>query len=277
MKDPYLRDEAIIVNIKPETKDTKTYTMSFVDKSLQEKFSFVPGQFILISILGVGEAAFSLSSNPLDTETFATTIRKVGSLTGILDKCQIGDKLRVGGPFGHGWPVNSVKGKDVLLIAGGLGLLPIWPLVHLFRAYRQDYGNLEILYGAHSPEDCLFIDKYQTIRNIKDTYFTLTVDTVPGEKWEHNIGVVTTLFDRMITKPGSSVVLTCGPEIMMRFVVRDLLQKGFTEEEIYVSLERRMRCGFAQCGHCQIGPKFVCTDGPVFRYADIMALPDMNL
>ena len=278
MKDPYMRDEAIIVNIKPETKDTKTYTLSFIDKSIQDKFNFVPGQFMLISVLGVGDAAFSISSSPSETGSFSTTIRKVGSLTGALDKLKSGDKLWVGGPFGNGWPVNLMQGKNILIIAGGLGLLPVWPIVHLIRANRQDYGSLEILYGARSPEDCMFIDEYRNLVRIKDTCALLTADTVPDEvRWKYNVGVVTTLFSQMETKPDNTVVLTCGPEIMMHLAIQDLLKKGFSAEQIYVSLERRMKCGFAQCGHCQIGPKFVCKDGPVFRYSDIKDLPDLDI
>lgn len=278
MKDPYLIPDARILDIKPETRDTKTYTLAFVHPSIQEEFNFLPGQFILISVLGVGQAPFSLSSSPLAKKSFSTTIRKIGSLTTTLDKLKPGDKVQVGGPFGNGWPVNPMKGKNVLIIGGGLGLSPLWPVIHVIEARRSDYKNLEILYGAHSPEDCVFIEEYRRLADIENTCASFTVDKVPaGTEWSYNIGLVTSLLNQMESKPDNTVVLICGPGIMMRFVVQDLLKIGFSTEQIYVSLERRMRCGFGQCGHCQIGSKFVCKDGPVFKYADIKGLPDLNI
>ncbi len=278
MKDPYMRDEVAIVDIQSETYNTKTYTLRYIDKKLQKNFSFKPGQFILLSILGVGEAAFSLSSNPLNTKTFSTTIRKVGSFTTILDKLKPGDSLWLGGPFGTGWPMKVMKGKEILIVTGGLGILPIWPAVEVIETNKSEYGNLEILYGARSPVDCLFMDKYRHLTQIKGTCVAFTVDKVPkGMDWEYNVGLVTTLFNQMETKPKNAIVLICGPEIMMHFVIQDLLKRNFTPDQIYVSLERRMRCGFGQCGHCQIGPKFVCKDGPVFRYSEIKNLPDMEI
>jgi NAD(P)H-flavin reductase len=278
MKDPYLRDEIRITGIRPETADTKTYTFSYLDGRLQKDFAFRPGQFILLSMLGVGEAAFSISSSPQETSTFSTTIRKVGSFTGKLDEYSVGDTLWMGGPFGNGWPMERMKENNVLVIAGGLGILPLWPVLKSIGSARKDFGGIEVLYGARSPSDCLFMDRYPELLAIRDTCLLLTVDNVPeGTSWEHEIGVVTRLFDKMRTAPENTVALICGPETMMHFAIAGLVKRGFFERQIYLSLERRMRCGFGQCGHCQIGPKFVCKDGPVFRYSEIMRLPDLNL
>ena len=278
MNDPYLRDQIRIQAIRPETADTKTYTFSYVDARLQHGFSFRPGQFVLLSILGVGEAAFSISSSPLETSTLSTTIRKVGSFTGKLDEYSPGTTLWMGGPFGNGWPMEKLKGTNVLVIAGGLGILPLWPALKSIEASRKEFADVEVLYGARSPADCLFMDRYPGLRAMRNSCLMLTVDNVPaGTAWEHNVGVVTKLLDNMRSSPANTIALICGPEPMMHFSIEGLLKRRFDERRIYLSLERRMRCGFGQCGHCQIGPKFVCRDGPVFRYSDIRRLPDLGI
>ncbi|MGQ9583083.1 MAG: FAD/NAD(P)-binding protein [Thermoplasmatota archaeon] len=273
-----MRYEVRIVGIRTETADTKTFEMSFIDPQLQAEFRFRPGQFILLSIPGLGEAAFSLSSSPLETSTFSTTVRKVGSFTGRLHEYCTEDRLWMAGPFGRGWPVEMLEGRNVLIIAGGLGILPLWPLICVLRSRRRDMRGVEILYGARSPADCVFLEHYSELRGINSSCLMLTVDRVPeGQKWENDIGLVTHLLDKMRSVPGKTVALICGPEVMMQNVIRGLLRKGFDARRLFVSLERRMRCGFGQCGHCQIGPKFVCKDGPVFRYSEVRNLPDISL
>jgi len=278
MKDPYMRDEIRIVEIRIETSDTKTYTLSFLDKRLQENFRFRPGQFILLSIPGAGEAAFSLSSSPLETSTFSTTVRRVGSFTGKLDELRPADKLWMSGPYGNGWPAEIPEGRNILIIAGGLGILPLWPLICKIKSRRNDLHGMEILYGVRTPSNCVFRDRLEELSAINDSCVMLTADNVPAnEEWEHETGLVTHLFDKMRSKPPNTTALICGPEMMMHFVIAGLQKKGFDAKRIFVSLERRMRCGFGHCGHCQIGPKFVCKDGPVFRYSDIRNLPDMEI
>jgi len=270
--------EARLLDIRTETADTKTYTLAFTDKAYQSQFTFLPGQCVILSLLGVGHAPFSISSNPLDKKLFSTTIRKVGALTGIMDQLKPGDTIHVSAPFGQGWPMDKMKGKNVLLIGGGIGLLPLWPVIHTIKAQRNDYGHLETLYGARSPQDCMFPNEYDGLAKIKNACAAFSVDRVPpNTQWNYNVGLVTTLFSGLKSQPDNTIVLICGPGIMMHFVIQDILKKGFRPEQIYVSLERRMRCGFGQCGHCQIGPKFVCKDGPVFCYAEIKDLPDLHL
>lgn len=278
MKDPYLPEKAVITKIRRETVDTKTYAVRLAHERKRAEFSVEPGQFIMVSLFGIGEAPFSLSSSPNSDGAFSTTIRAVGNITSALDRFEEGAVIGVRGPYGHGWPIESARGKDVLIVAGGIGLPPLRPVIARIAQEREDYGRLEILYGARTPDQMIFPYEYEDWRKIKDTRLELTVDSVPaGTVWEHNVGVVTTLFNEMKTYPENSLVMTCGPEIMMRFVVRGLLAKGFAPNQIYVSLERRMKCGIAQCGHCQIGPKYVCKDGPVFRLSDIQGLPDLAL
>ena len=278
MKDPYLPEKAVIERIRRETVDTKTYTVRLLDERKRGEFPVKPGQFIMVSLFGIGEAPFSLSSSPNSDGSFNATVRAVGNVTSALDRFEEGAIIGVRGPYGQGWPVESARGRDVLIIAGGIGLPPLRPVVTKIAEERRHYGRLEILYGARTPDQMIFPYEYEDWRKIKDTRLELTVDSVPpGTVWQYNVGVVTTLFNEMKTSAENSLVMTCGPEIMMRFVVRGLLAKGFAPDQIYVSLERRMKCGIAQCGHCQIGPKYVCRDGPVFRLSDIQGLPDLAL
>jgi len=278
LNDPYVPSPAEIINVKRQTLDIRTYTIRFVKKEERKKFRVKPGQFIMISMPGLGEAPFSLSSGPEKNDSFDTTIRAVGSLTGVLSRYDVGSRLGIRGPYGRPWPVGDAKRKDILIVAGGIGLAPLRPVITTIQRNRKAYGDLEILYGARTPSDEVFVDEYETWRGSTKTSLFLTVDSVPpGLKWPHKTGVVTGLFEDMKTSPENSIVLTCGPEIMMRFVIRGLLARNFRKNQIYVSLERRMKCGMGHCGHCQIGEKFVCRDGPVFNYLDVEGLPDLTL
>lgn len=278
MKDPYLPSTAEIVNVKRQSHDTKTYTIRFSDGEKQKGFRAEPGQFMMISLPGFGEAPFSLSSGPERNDSFDTTIRTVGNVTRMLDRCKIGARIGARGPYGKGWPVEKAKRRDVLVVAGGIGLAPLRPVITTVQRNRDLYGRLEVLYGARTPGDEMFVDEYEDWRRIGNAALSLTVDTVPkGVAWAHRTGVVTALFDDMKTSPENSIIMTCGPEIMMRFVAHGLLARDFRGNQIYVSLERRMKCGMGHCGHCQIGPKFVCKDGPVFNYSDLEGLPDITL
>jgi len=273
-----MRDAAEILNIRVETADTKTFTLKFVDEERQRNFGFTPGQFIVISIPGVGEAMFSISSSTSNRENFSTTIRRVGRVTGKLHTYGVGDKILVGGPYGSGWPIGQLEGKDVLIVTGGVGLPSPRPVITYIDEHRDDFGFLEVVYGTRTPSESIFAWEQEAWRKIRDTRLALTVDSVPeGVTWNHSVGVVTTLFKDMATKPRNSVALICGPETMMHFTVLELMKRGFHEDQLYLSLERRMHCGIAQCGHCQLGPKFVCKDGPVFRYSDIKSLPDCGI
>jgi NAD(P)H-flavin reductase len=278
LKDPYERDVAEILGVQLETSNTKTFVMKFLDEGRQSNFSFIPGQFIVISIPGVGEAMFSISSSTSNHENFSTTIRNVGRVTGMIHKYNVGDRILVGGPYGSGWPMGQLEGKDIMIVTGGIGLPSPRPVINYINEHRRDFGSLEILYGTRTPAESVFAWEQEAWRKMESTRLALCVDYVPeGVQWEHKVGVVTTLCEEMVTKPRNAVALICGPEVMMHFVVLDLLKRGFHEDQLYLSLERRMRCGIAQCGHCQLGPKFVCKDGPVFRYSEIMGLPDCGI
>jgi NAD(P)H-flavin reductase len=278
MKDPYERHLAEVIDVVEETSNTNTYTLKFVEEKVQREFSFIPGQFITISFPGVGEAMFSIASAMSDGESFATTIRKVGRVTTKIHELNKGDKLWVAGSYGNGWPMEQLQGKDILIITGGVGLPSPRPIINHVEENRDDYGFLEILYGTKTPLESIFEREFEAWSKMPRTKLSLTVDFVPeGVEWKHSVGVVTKLLDDMVTKPRNSIGLICGPEVMMHFAVQDLLRRGFHDEQLYLSLERRMRCGIAQCGHCQLGPYFVCKDGPVFKYSDIRGLPDCGI
>jgi sulfite reductase subunit B len=269
MKNEYQFYPAIIKKIVKETVNTATYTLAYVDKEKQKEFTCVPGQFMMIGIIGVGEAALSISKIE-DDGTFSTTIRNVGNVTNSIFNCKEGDILGVRGPYGIGWPLEEMKGKDILLIAGGIGLPPLRGVIDHVNKNRNQYGHLEIIYGSRTPDDMVFKYEFGRWREIKNSRFDLTVDSLSlGSRWECKVGLVTSCFPSMKTRPHNSVALICGPEIMMRYATKCLETIGFKDNQIFLSLERRMKCGFGKCGHCQIGSKYVCKDGPVFNYDEI--------
>jgi len=263
---------ARIVFKKKETYDTSTYGFQLKEN---RDFSFLPGQFNMVGISGVGEAPISFSSDPGEKNKFEHTIRAVGRVTQTIARYKEGDGLQIRGPYGRGWPLEDAQGKNILVVAGGIGLAPLRGFLLQVWKDRNDFGKVVILYGARTPEDLLFREELPLWRKKPNTQLLLTVDEVPPRtRWEENRGVVTTLFDRMEVSPDNTLALVCGPEIMMRFVVVGLLQRGYPASNLYLSLERRMKCGVGQCGHCQIGPKYVCRNGPVFPYREIRSFPD---
>lgn len=275
MPNLYIPMKATIESIKDQTEDTKTYTIKMEEGQTLE---FLPGQFNMVSLMGYGEAPISISSSPAQTGSFDHTIRAVGSITKFLEKTEVGHTVGIRGPYGNSWPVEEARGKDVLVVAGGIGLAPLRPMIMQMFEERDEFGKITILYGARDPSQMLFTDEYDEWRKQPDTDFHLTVDAVPeGVDWEHNVGVVTTLFEVAQPSPKDTIVVTCGPEIMMRFVCRGLMKIGFFAPQVYLSMERRMKCGVGKCGHCQLGSKFVCKHGPVFRYDEALKLRDTLL
>ena len=269
MASPLLPQPAVIQDIRRENADTQTYTLAFASDELRERYSFWPGQFNMLTVWGAGEAAVSLSSDPDVPGQFQHTIRAVGNVTRAMERLSVGDVVGLRGPYGRAWPLEEMKGKDVLVVAGGIGLAPLRPaILHLFR-HRSDYGRITLLYGARTPADLLYTDQYDQWRAQPGTTMLLSVDRAEGAAWPHQVGVVTTLFPLIEIAPENTVALVCGPEIMMRFTALDLLRRRLLPERLFVSLERRMKCAVGQCGHCMFGPKFVCREGPVFRYAEV--------
>ncbi|MCC6446717.1 MAG: FAD/NAD(P)-binding protein [Armatimonadetes bacterium] len=269
-ENPHIPDGAVIQGIKAQTYDTTTYTLSFRDPAVRDRYRFVPGQFNMMTLFGIGEAPISMSSDPTCQESFDHTVRAVGSVTRALTRMGVGDVVGLRGPFGNQWPVKEAEGKDILIVAGGIGLAPLRPFIMHVFASRPRYGKLEIFYGARTPSDLLFTDEFAAWQSQPGTRMLFSVDKVPeGGVWDRTVGVVTVLFEEMQTRPGGAVALICGPEVMMKFAAFSAMGAGFAPEQIYLSLERRMQCGVCLCGHCQIGSKYVCKDGPVFNYDEI--------
>ena len=274
MSSDFIPHIASIKDIIIENSQTKTYNLEFKDKQQQKNFTWEPGQFMMLSLFGVGEAALSISNIPEDGP-INTTIRAVGNVTNKLKELQKGDTLGMRGPYGTGWPLDEAKGKNILLVAGGMGLAPLRGVIKHIALKRNNFGHLEILYGARTPNDMIFTDQFPEWHQIEKSHLDLTVDGIsPGTRWDGKIGLVTNCFPTMKTRPHNSVALVCGPEIMMRFVATCLETIGFKDNQIFLSLERRMKCGIGKCGHCQIGPKYVCKDGPVFSYQNIKSYID---
>ncbi|WP_424361390.1 FAD/NAD(P)-binding protein [Methylocystis parvus] len=235
-----------------------------------ERFHYAPGQFNMLTAFGVGEAAISVSGDPA-TGPLIHTIRAVGPVSRALTKLGPGDPIGVRGPFGVGWPMTQAEGKDVIVVAGGLGLAPLRPALYRLLGERARYGKVTLLFGARRPEDILFRHEVESWRGRFDIDVDVTVDHA-GAEWRGHVGVVTTLISRLDIDPGKSIAMVCGPEVMMRFVAMSLIDKGLSEDAIYLSMERNMKCAIGHCGHCQLGPTFICRDGPVFTYRRLKPL-----
>jgi sulfite reductase subunit B len=233
-----------------------------------------PGQFVGISLFGIGEAPISITSSPSRSNgTFELCVRQVGDVTSALHQLEPGAVVGVRGPFGHGFPIDKMRGKDILFAAGGLGLPPLRSLINEVLDQRGSFGRVIILYGTKQPSEILFRDEIVEWSEREDVEFHMTVDR-GDEDWQGNVGVITTLFPKVTINPRNTVAATVGPPIMYRFVLMELLGKGIPETQIYLSLERRMKCGVGKCGHCQINDLYCCQDGPVFRYADVKGLEE---
>ena len=217
---------------------------------------------------GVGEVPISISGDPTRPEKLVHTTRAVGNVTKAMDSLKSGRTLGVRGPLGTSWPVEEAEGNDVVLVAGGIGMAPLRPVMYYLLAHRENYGKIVLLYGARTPSDILYQKELEKWRSRLDLEVHITVDRGTGS-WRGNVGVVTNLIGRAPFDHLNCTAMVCGPEIMMRFSALGLQKRGVEPADIYVSMERNMKCGIGLCGHCQMGPLFVCKDGPVFRYSDI--------
>lgn len=233
--------------------------------------AFSPGQFNMLYVFGVGEVPISISGDPSKPGTLVHTTRAVGTITKAMSSLKRRDVVGVRGPFGSTWPIEESKGKDVVIVAGGIGLAPLRPAIYQLLRNREQYGKVVLLYGTRSPHDILFKQELEQWRSRFDFDVFVTVDRGIGG-WRGSVGVVTTLIPRAPFDPSAAVAFLCGPEVMMRFTVRDLQKLGISMDRTYLSLERNMKCAVGFCGHCQFGPAFICKDGPVFRYDSISEL-----
>ena len=264
--DPMRPEPFVVRHVTKETGDTFSLTLAPVAGA---KFRpFAPGQFNMLYVFGVGEVPISISGDPAKPEILVHTIRAVGATTRAMQKLEKGDWVGVRGPFGTSWPVDQAHGHDVILISGGIGLAPIRPAIYHVLLHRALYGRVVILYGARTPRDMLYPKELREWRSRFDVVVDVTVDRATME-WQGAVGVVTKMVQRSPFDPQSAMAFICGPEVMMRYVVRQLDAFGVDHGSIHLSMERNMKCAVGFCGHCQLGPYFVCKDGPVFAYRDI--------
>jgi NAD(P)H-flavin reductase len=262
---------ATIERVSSEAPGVNTYDLRIEDQDGAERWSFAPGQFNMLYFPGIGEAAISISGQTEDG-LLRHTIRTVGSVTGALQRGGVGLSIGIRGPFGRPWPVDLFQAgstpTNVILVAGGIGIAPLRSVVHHLIQHRDQVGQVDVLFGARTPQDLIYADEFSQWRKNFIGVHT-TVDRVASD-WNGHIGVVTLLLERLpITAPESTLLMTCGPEVMMRFVVQAAANRGIPESNVWVTLERNMNCAIGLCGHCQLGSAFLCKDGPVFRYDQI--------
>jgi NAD(P)H-flavin reductase len=269
--DPMATYPWLVKDVVHETSDT--FTLSFEPETAMpdQSYAFEPGQFNMVYVFGVGEVPISICSDPGAHNQISHTTRIVGTVTTAMSELEQGNAVGIRGPFGTSWPVDLAKDKDVIIIAGGIGLAPLRPSMYHILNNRDDYHQVSLLYGARSQEDILYRAELEQWSGRLDVEVFATVDRGTSS-WFGNVGVVTQLVQRAPMDPANSIVMICGPEIMMKYCIPELHRRGLRNEEIYVSVERNMKCAVGHCGHCQYGPEFVCKDGPVFRYDQVANL-----
>jgi sulfite reductase subunit B len=268
----YVPRLATVIKKKPMTANEILFEIKLDDDSV---LGHKPGQFVEVSVFGIGEAPISISSSPTKKDTFELCVRKLGNVTTKMHTLKVGDKVGIRGPFGNGFDAEFLKNKDLLFVAGGLGLAPLRSLLNYVLDNRKDYGQVTLLYGCKEPRELLFAEELIALAKRDDVEYKPTVNWCPeNEAWDGNIGVITTLIPQINFNPEETYAVICGPPIMYKFVIADLRSRNVPDDHIILSLERRMKCGVGKCGHCQINQVYVCKDGPVFNYSKIKGIPE---
>lgn len=269
---PYLPDMATIVEVIQETHNIKTFRVVINNEERMKAFTFRPGQVGQLSVFGAGESTFVINSSPTRKDYLQFSVMRVGEVTSRLHQLQPGDQIGVRAPLGNSFPVEDLKGKNIVFIGGGIGMAPLRTLFTYMLDNRKDYKDITLLYGARSPADLTYKAELPEWTARKDVKCVLTIDN-PSEGWEHKVGLIPNVLLEINPKPKNTVAITCGPPIMIKFTLQALKKLGFEDENIITTLEKRMKCGVGICGRCNIGTKYVCMDGPVFTYAQLKELP----
>jgi len=263
-----------IAAITQETSDIKTFRLQFCDGQQGEQFEFRAGQFGLYSVFGAGEATFCMASSPTRKGYIECSVKRAGKVTGELHQCNVGDIIGFRGPYGNWFPIEEMEGKNLLFIAGGIGLAPVRSVIWNCLDLRDRFKKVTIVYGARTVDDLVYKEELKVWQEMPDAETLYTVD--PGgetPEWRGKIGFVPTVLEEMTPASDNTTVVTCGPPIMIKFVLASLTKLGFSMESVYTTLENRMKCGIGKCGRCNVGNQYVCKDGPVFTYSELQALP----
>lgn len=274
-ENPYQPFMARLVRVYKMMPDNYLFTLRFLDEDMARRFSHRPGQFVMLSVPGTGEAPISVSSSPTRPGVLELCVRRVGRLTSALYRLKTNDVVGVRGPFGNGFPVDQIAGNDLLLAAGGLGMAPLRSLLWYALDNRDRFRRITLMYGAKTPGDMLFREELVSLVDRPDLTCLLTVDADPTGNWQSHVGLLPQLFDHARIDPATTYAAVCGPPVVYKFILKRLLDLGFTKDRILMSLERRMKCGVGKCGHCSVGYKYTCIHGPIFTYWDAINLPEM--
>ena len=278
MSNPYIPYPAVIKDLRQETEGDraiKTFTVDFADKKVWNEFAHKPGQCAMVGIPGSGESMISICSSPTQAGYLQFSIMKMGKVTTALHELGVGDAITVRGPYGTPFPVDDWKGKKILAIGGGIGLAPLRPIINYVTHNSSEYKGLDIIYGARSPQELVFMEELEKMKKDGSAGINLTVDA-EAEGWNNNVGFVPQYLLDLKPSPENTIAVTCGPPIMIKFVLQNLVELGFGDEQIFTTLENRMKCGIGKCGKCNVGGVYVCKDGPVFSYDKFkLLLPDM--
>jgi NAD(P)H-flavin reductase len=268
---PYQLSLATIVDVREEvggTRPIKTFKLKFQDEKAQTNFSYIPGQCVMVSLLGKGECFFAISSSPTKRSSIEVSVMKLGKVTSALHEYEPGDTVGVRGPYGNHFDVEGWKGKNLVFIGGGIGQAPLRSLINYVVDNRKDYGKLDIIYGARSSKDLSYKQEFAELEKRDDVDVHLSID-VKEDGWEKYVGFVPNNLLEVKPSPQNAIAITCGPPIMIEYVIQNLEKLGFTEDKIFTTLEMRMKCGIGKCGRCNIGNLYVCKDGPVFSYRQL--------
>ncbi len=277
MPNPYIPNLTTIKSIDTENKanDIKTIELEFKKEEDYKRFDYIPGQFAEISLIGKGECPIGIASSPTEEGTIKFTIKKMGEVTSAFHDTLVGDTVGIRGPFGNGWPMSEMKGKNIVVIGGGFAFSTLRSLMlyALDEKYRTDYGKLTIIYGNRDSGEVLYTQLLEEWEKRDDVNVVLTIDR-PEENWTRKVGFVAAIVKEVAPSPENAIAVICGPPIMIRTAVAELVELGWKDEQILNSLEARMACGIGKCGRCNVGNKFICIDGPVFSLAELKKLPD---
>lgn len=273
---PFAPEPARIVRTFPLTDDVRFFQVRFVDMERALSFKYSAGQFAMISVLGAGEAPFSISSTPSRPGLLEFCIRKAGSVTNALFRLKENSLIGLRGPYGNGFPVDEMKGKDIIIVVGGLGAAPLRSVLLYCMDNRDQFGRVSVLYGAKRPAEMIFREEYFSLKERGDLECHLAVDADDTGKWTEKVGVVTILFPHLKKVDRTNTfALVCGPPVMYKFVIKELIKLDIPKNQILMTLERRMKCGVGKCGHCAIDYIYTCLDGPVFTYWDVIHMREL--